>query len=48
MLKYKDLTTFYKGQTGFISNFKFYKRLHGSPVMEINFCCMQKINCIYR
>jgi hypothetical protein len=34
MLRYKDLTTFYKGQTGFISNYPSICRFSGISVME--------------
>jgi cAMP-specific phosphodiesterase 4 len=34
MLRYKDLTTFYKGQTGFISNFLLICRFYGVSVVE--------------
>lgn len=36
MLKYNDLTTFYKGQLGFISKYFDIRRFHGLPFMEIN------------
>ncbi len=34
MLRYKDLTTFYKGQAGFISNYLSICRLYGISVVE--------------